>query len=161
MSSYQCFFPNCSNEVECICPCTSPGTYICELHLGKHIKMLSGDHKYEFFLCEPYEGTKDAVLRFLDKEKSKQVKAKEKLIEAFGKNLSDPINEIKGSIRGLESDLCEINASFNKIMQTEKVSKFDKDPIIKTLNSNPEEAIAKLKVLLTSKFKNYKIILQF
>ncbi|CAG9324241.1 unnamed protein product [Blepharisma stoltei] len=117
---HQCFKQGCELEVQYICLCLASETYSCELHLGAHLKLPSRAHSFDSILVEPREGTKDAVLRFLAKEKSKKEKLKKMISPSFARNIYDSINSVRETLKKLDSDISEINSITKKVAQASK-----------------------------------------
>ncbi|CAG9335165.1 unnamed protein product [Blepharisma stoltei] len=71
MMAKKCFEPRCMNEVEHSCKCSSLETLLRREHIGEHVNLPNRVHSLESIFMQPYVGTKEAILEFLTKEKSK------------------------------------------------------------------------------------------
>ncbi|CAG9324925.1 unnamed protein product [Blepharisma stoltei] len=118
--TYLCFKLGCELEPQIACCCSSPETYCCEIHLGDHLKLPCRAHAFDFIYVEPCERTKDAILRFLSKEKSKKEKLKKAVLASFRVNLYSSKKNVEETLSKLNTDLEEINESIAKISSTSK-----------------------------------------
>ncbi|CAG9313465.1 unnamed protein product [Blepharisma stoltei] len=112
------FEPECKNEVEYSCPCTSPETLSCELHAGKHMKIPSRAHSFNSIFVEPRKETKEEIIKFLTRENSKNSKLRGdnlplKEIIKFAQKPSFYISDLvyKEQIHLLKDEIREISTS--------------------------------------------------
>ncbi|CAG9329196.1 unnamed protein product [Blepharisma stoltei] len=155
MEAKRCFEVSCLLEAEYTCQCSSPETYLCKVHWMKHCELTDRDHAFESIFLKPYEGTKEGILKFIEKEKSKKEKNKNKIISSFSQNLCNSENCIEELLKKLDSDSIELGNLFDKISKTQKISKFDQDPIIKLLTMQPDDAIENFKKIIPSNENSY------
>ncbi|CAG9335150.1 unnamed protein product [Blepharisma stoltei] len=141
----KCFEPECMNEVEHACKCSSPDTLLCGEHIGEHVNLPNRAHNLESIFMQPYEGTKEAILEFLTKEKSKYSELKSKIIDSYIHNSEKDFGNF--TIK-LDCYSDEINDFFVKISQTQKLLKSEEDPILGLLSLQPQEAIEKVKLMI-------------
>ncbi|CAG9319814.1 unnamed protein product [Blepharisma stoltei] len=150
MELMQCFEPGCKHEVEYSCPCTSPETLSCELHVLKHMKLPNGVHACDSIFLEPCQETKEEILKFLTRKKSKNIKQRGKILKSFSKRLLESETEIRELLKNLNSGSAELNNYFTKISQTQKLLKSEQDPILGLLRLQPDEAVEKLKKIIST-----------
>ncbi|CAG9326493.1 unnamed protein product [Blepharisma stoltei] len=148
MEIKQCFEASCRSEVEYSCDCSSPETYSCKLHLAEHLESSSNAHHFKPLFWKPCKETKEMLLRFLTKEKSKQDELRKKFVDSFVQNLQNLKNNLEEHLDELDSNLFEINSSFEKVFQAQKISKSEQDPILKLLTLHPDDAIEKAKKII-------------
>ncbi|CAG9324913.1 unnamed protein product [Blepharisma stoltei] len=118
--AHLCFKLGCELEPQIVCCCSSPETYCCEIHLGDHLKLPCRAHAFDFIYVEPCKRTKDAILRFLSREKSKKEKLKKVVLGSFRVNLYSSKKSVEETLSKLNTDLEEINESIAKISNTSK-----------------------------------------
>ncbi|CAG9331326.1 unnamed protein product [Blepharisma stoltei] len=155
MEVRKCFEPGCELEVEFSCPCTSPDTYSCYLHFGKHCLSSPVRHNFEPVFVQLFEGTKDAVLKFFSKEMSKKDKIKKKLIASFSQDLWTSKSNLSELLERLELESAEIKNCCEKILHIQKISKLEQDPVINLLSLNPEMALEKAKAIIPGSSDSY------
>ncbi|CAG9331456.1 unnamed protein product [Blepharisma stoltei] len=148
MDAKQCFEQSCTNEVHYVCKCSSPATYSCEFHFGKHCKLPNRAHNFESIFLESCEGTKDAVLGFLAKEKSKKDKLKHKILSSFSQHLCSSENSLEEYVKKLDSESAVISSCFEKISQTKIIPIQEQDPLLKLLTLQPDVAVESLKTMV-------------
>ncbi|CAG9325260.1 unnamed protein product [Blepharisma stoltei] len=119
----QCFEQGCKNEIEYSCPCTSPETLSCELHALKHMKIPNRAHACNSIFIEPYQGTKEEILKFLTRESSKNSKLKGKVIASFSQRVLESESDIEELLKNLDSGSAEMSNYYTKISQVQKLSK--------------------------------------
>ncbi|CAG9322839.1 unnamed protein product [Blepharisma stoltei] len=143
----KCFVPGCMNEAGQLCKCSSPEILLCEEHTGEHVNLPNRAHNLESIFMQPCEGTKEAILEFLAKEKSKFSELRRKIIDSFRQHLPNPEKGL-GDFTKLDCYLDEINDLIAKFSQTSKLLKSE-DPILGLLSLQPQEAIEKIKLMTT------------
>ncbi|CAG9316396.1 unnamed protein product [Blepharisma stoltei] len=161
MATKRCFVQSCGLEVHYACLCLSPEIYSCEFHIGEHLKVPKRTHNIVSVYLEPCTETKDAVLGFLLKEKLKKEKLKAKIASSFSQNLFVSENSLEESLRKLDSDLYEISSWIEKISQTQKISKFDEDPLLQLLTLEPGLASEKVKEMIPAESETYNNVKYF
>ncbi|CAG9322832.1 unnamed protein product [Blepharisma stoltei] len=149
MMAKKCFVPGCMNEAGYACKCSSPEILLCEEHIGEHVNLSNRAHNLESMFMQPCEGTKEAILEFLAKEKSKFSELRRKIIDSFRPRLPNPEKDLGGFTK-LDCYLDEINDFIAKISQTSKLLKSEEDPILGLLSLQPQEAIEKIKLMATA-----------
>ncbi|CAG9321996.1 unnamed protein product [Blepharisma stoltei] len=112
-----CFKKGCELEVQYICQTFSAEIYSCKLHLEELLKLPNRDHMIDSILMEHCEWTKDAVLEYLEKEKSKKEYLKEVFFATFRKELHR--KGIEETLRKLDSDLEEFKRLIEKTVQAD------------------------------------------
>ncbi|CAG9326031.1 unnamed protein product [Blepharisma stoltei] len=148
MENKRCFYANCEIEVEYVCRCTSPETYSCKAHFMTHCELRNRTHTFESVFLEPFEGTKDAILKFLTEEKAMIDEHKGKIVASFSSNIYSSETNLEDFLRKLESELEKIRCFFEKISKAKRLSKMEQDPILNLLSLCPDEAIEKLKEMI-------------
>ncbi|CAG9322829.1 unnamed protein product [Blepharisma stoltei] len=98
---------------------------------------------------QPCEGTKEAILEFLAKEKSKFSELRRKIIDSFRQRLPNSEKDL-GDFTKLDCYLDEIKDLIAKISQASKLLKSEQDPILGLLSLQPQEAIEKVKLMTTA-----------
>ncbi|CAG9321995.1 unnamed protein product [Blepharisma stoltei] len=117
-----CFKKGCELEVQYICQTFSAEIYSCKLHLEELLKLPNRDHMIDSILIDHYEWTKDAVLEYLEKEKSKKEYLKEVFFNTFRKELHR--KGIEETLRKLDSDLEEFKRLIEKTVQADNSDLF-------------------------------------
>ncbi|CAG9321994.1 unnamed protein product [Blepharisma stoltei] len=117
-----CFKKGCELEVQYICQTYSAEIYSCKLHLEELLKLPNRDHMIDSILMEHCEWTKDAVLEYLEKEKSKKEYLKEVFFATFRKELHR--KGIEEMLRKLDSDLEEFKSLIEKTVLAESSDLF-------------------------------------
>ncbi|CAG9313435.1 unnamed protein product [Blepharisma stoltei] len=156
MELMHCFEPGCKNEVEYSCPCTSPESLSCEVHVGKHMKIPNRAHACNSIIVEPCQETKEEILKFLTRENSKNSKLMGKILASFSQRLLESESDIRELLKNLDSSSAEISNYFTKISQAQKLSKSEQDPILGLLTLQPDEAIEKLKKIIPANQESSK-----
>ncbi|CAG9335171.1 unnamed protein product [Blepharisma stoltei] len=144
MMAKKCFEPGCMNEVEYACKCSSLETLLCGEHIREHVNLPHGVHNLESIFMQLYEGTKEAILEFLTKEKLKYSELRRNIIDSYIHNSENDFGDFTSKL-DCYSD--EINDFFAKISQATKLLKSEEDPILGLLSLQPQEAIEKVKLM--------------
>ncbi|CAG9329195.1 unnamed protein product [Blepharisma stoltei] len=155
MEVKKCLEQNCEFEAEYICQCTSPEAYLCKIHFINHCEISGRLHKFAPIFLIPIAETKEAILKFLAEKKSEHEKLKKKILNSFSQNLWNTENNFEDLLKKFESGSTELNDLFKKISQTNKLSKLEQDPILKLLSLSPDEAIEKVKTLVSVNSDSY------
>ncbi|CAG9313849.1 unnamed protein product [Blepharisma stoltei] len=148
MDIKRCSEPDCEFEAEYVCKYTSPWTYSCKQHTGKYIELPNKTLALEFISIDPYEGTKEAILGFLTKEKLENNKLKRNTLASFSQHLLKSENYIKELIKNLNSSSDLITNYCLKIEGAKTISMPMQDPILELLSLQPSEAVEKVKMMI-------------
>ncbi|CAG9336085.1 unnamed protein product [Blepharisma stoltei] len=155
MNQKQCSEPGCELEAEYGCQCTSPETYLCKLHWMKHCELPNRDHTFESVFLKPCEGTQEAILEFLKSKLSENQESRKNITVSFSQHLNSSEDSFENFLKRLDSESAEIKICFEKISEAKKLSKFEQDPLLKLLALQPNEAIEKIKPMLSCKPDSY------
>ncbi|CAG9334690.1 unnamed protein product [Blepharisma stoltei] len=77
------------------------------------------------------------------------------MLSSFSQYTSNSESYFYDTIEKLDSNLLEINNCFDKITNAQKISKLEKDPILKLMTLNADEAITKVKKIIPENPSSY------
>ncbi|CAG9332770.1 unnamed protein product [Blepharisma stoltei] len=158
MASIRCFDLKCDREIQYACKCSSPQTYSCEMHFGIHLKLPNRNHVFDSLFIDPCEGTKEAILEFLTKERREREKLKEKFLSSYSQYLCNSESSLKKSLKNLNSDLATISELSQKIFYTQKILKDEQDHVINLLTLQPDKAMEDIKAMIPSNPESYSSV---
>ncbi|CAG9335823.1 unnamed protein product [Blepharisma stoltei] len=146
-----CFSSNCINKPETLCKCTFPATFICLTHQSEHINSSNLPHNIEPVFVNLCQDTKEAILNHLISEKANLEKMKTIAEQFFMENANYYQNLHEKKIQKIEENLVAIMRTFSVVSNVDKISRYEKDPILKSLSLPSSEA---LEIVKKSIYKN-------
>ncbi|CAG9334729.1 unnamed protein product [Blepharisma stoltei] len=140
-----CWAAKCLRQVAFVCKCTNPETYTCEHHLKQHTKDPGKIHQLNPLLFDPIYGTKEAICNYISQEIKKKEELKKDLLNSFSNHFCDLEQRMKEFLKKVDVEIEELQKYIDKVNHVEAVSKLEKDPLIKSLSLNRENAVLRVK----------------
>ncbi|CAG9311755.1 unnamed protein product [Blepharisma stoltei] len=142
-----CFYENCKENPEFSCNCNSIETILCNQHMGIHLSNPVA-HKVEALFEKPNPQSKEAVLELLKSEKNALEESLKNALKTISESSKQTEMNFEETLKNFDPNLSKVEALINLVSNTEKISKYEKDILIKSLALSQQEAIQLYKNLI-------------